>query len=152
MMPHPSLRNYAADLRFMAANNVIAVLEQGYGRGLTGDLLPLHNYLLCKLMWNPQLDQEKLTDEFLTGYYGAAAPAVREYMDASWELFRRRALKLGGSMIEKETLPLADLLELKRIFDRAEQLVQSDPARLLRVRTAAHGGRPADSPFGGGGI
>ena len=137
MMPHPSLRNYAADLRFMAANNVIAVLEQGYGRGLTGDLLPLHNYLLCKLMWNPQLDQEKLIDEFLTGYYGAAAPAVREYMDASWELFRRRALKLGGSMIEKEALPLADLLELKRIFDRAEQLVQSDPARLLRVRTAA---------------
>ena len=50
-------------------------------------------------MWNPQLDQEKLTDEFLTGYYGAAAPAVREYMDASRELFRRRALKLGGSMI-----------------------------------------------------
>jgi len=137
MMPHPSLRNYAADLRFMAKNHVIAVLEQGYGRGLTGDLQPLHNYLLCKLMWNPDLDQEALTKEFLNGYYGAAAPAIREYMDASWELFRAHSLRLGGSMIEKNALPLNNLLKLREIFTRAEQLVQTDSARLLRVRTAA---------------
>lgn len=137
MMPHPGWRNYAEDLRFMAANNVIAVLEQGYGRGLTGDLQPLHNYLACKLMWNPNLDQEALIREFLEGYYGEAAPVIREYMDAEWDVFRRNQLALGGSMIRLNKIPLADLLALKAIFDRAEKLTAGDPERLLRVRTAA---------------
>ncbi len=137
MMPHPSWRNYAADLRFMASNRVIAVLEQGYGRGLTGDVHPLHNYLACKLMWNPELDQEALIQEFLTGYYGAAAPLIREYMDAEWEIFRKNQLQLGGSMIRLNKIPLAGLLTLKEIFDRAQQAAAADPATLLRVKTAA---------------
>ncbi len=148
MMPYPSWRPFAEDLRFLAANHVVSVLEQGYSAGEAGDLIPLQNYLLCKLLWNPSLDPEALTREFTEGYYGAAAPAIRDYMDAGWEVYRknqlasRQAAKSGefGDMVALRVLPrlpLADLLTLKAIFDRAEKLAAEDAAKLRRVRIAA---------------
>ena len=37
--------------------------------------------VLAKLLWNPELDTDALVDEFITGYYGAAAPKVKEYFN-----------------------------------------------------------------------
>ena len=149
MMPYPSWRHSAENLRFFAENHVVSVLEQGYSAGEAGDLIPLQNYVLCKLMWNPDLDQEKLTREFLSGYYGAAAPEIRKYMRVSWEIYRKNQLRaqnesrqrnafadlVGAALLQK--LPLEDLLTLRAIFDRAEQLVRNDPEKSRRVAIAA---------------
>jgi len=138
LMPHPSLQTYAADLRFMAENHVVAVLEQGYGQGLIGDLTPLHNYVTCKLMWDPYRDPDTVIREFLEGYYGAAAPELRKYIDAERDLFGRLKLPAGyPKAAQAVQIPAAEYLKLKTIFDRAEALVAGDPVRLLRVRTAA---------------
>lgn len=148
MMPYPSWRPFAENLRFLAENHAVSVLEQGYSCGEAGDLIPVQNYLLCKLMWNPYQDQEKLTGEVLEGYYGAAAPELRKYMDISWEIYRKNQLAVKtaarnnafGDMVASRVLsklPLADLLVLRNCFDRAEELVKNDAEKLRRVRIAA---------------
>jgi hypothetical protein len=137
LMPHPNIQNYAEDLRFMQNNNVVAVLEQGYGKGLIPDLAPVHTYLTAKLMWNPQLDQKKVLDEFLKLYYGAAAPAISEYIKKSRDIFVSKKMKLGGSIERINNLSIAELLSLKAVFNRAEELVKDRPQELLRVKTAA---------------
>ncbi len=41
----------------------------------------LSSYVRAKMLWNPNLDVEKLIDDFINVYYKAAAPKVREYFD-----------------------------------------------------------------------
>ena len=39
-------------------------------------------YVNSKHLWNPDLDEKTLIDEFLQGYYGRdAAPLLREYLN-----------------------------------------------------------------------
>jgi hypothetical protein len=44
---------------------------QSYG----SDLAPMKTYLMSKLLWNPQLNDTAVMEEFFTLYYGAGAPA-----------------------------------------------------------------------------
>lgn len=80
--PHPNWHTAAPDLRFFRKCGAISIYEQGSwnGGGAVADLADLRAWLLSKLLWNPDLDTEKLMDEFVTGYYGPAAPAVKSYL------------------------------------------------------------------------
>lgn len=80
-LPHPNWKCLAPDLRFFAANGVGAVFEQG-SRGSCGiaDFADLRVWLISKLLWDPTQNAEKLTEEFMAGYYGAAAPKMMQYL------------------------------------------------------------------------
>jgi len=43
-------------------------------------LQPLKNWTFTKKLWNPDWEMDSLIDEFITGYYGAAASEMREYV------------------------------------------------------------------------
>jgi len=95
--PHPNLRVLGPNLRLFAASNVSGVFEQGdaFTNGV-GDFVQLRAWLVSHLMWNPQQDERKLTAEFLRGYYGAAAPHLRAYLDLIHEAFLRSGQRLGA--------------------------------------------------------
>ena len=79
--PHPNLLNQAKDLRFLRDHNTVAIFEQGEnGSNGYGDFIQLRTYLISKLMWNPDLEVDSLIHEFVTGYYGAAAPCLEAYL------------------------------------------------------------------------
>src|SRR5690606_9257874 len=69
--------------------------EQGdnYTNGV-GDFVQLRAWLMGHLMWNPQLDQQQLINEFMHGYYGAAGPYMKQYLDLLQSTFinQQRAL------------------------------------------------------------
>lgn len=134
--PFPSVRYFAEDLRFMRDHHVRAVFEQGPGLRELSDLAPLRQWLLSRLMWNPDLNQEALTREFLNGYYGAAAPFVREYMELGYQAVDASGMQLrcNGSV---KWLSLDTLLKMRQVFDKAEETVGKEPELLDRVRTAA---------------
>jgi hypothetical protein len=81
LMPHPNWPQLGTDLQFMAANNVKGVFEQGNAyTNDVGDFNPMRAWIIGKLMWKPSLDMGTLRDEFLTGYYGAAGPHLKQYL------------------------------------------------------------------------
>ena len=62
---------------------VAGVFEEGTYGTPGGDLVELKDYVISRALWNVSYATgggEALIDEFVTGYYGAAAPHVREYM------------------------------------------------------------------------
>jgi hypothetical protein len=88
-------------------------------------------------MWNPEADQQALIDEFLTGYYGPAAPHLRAYI----ELISDAGQELGEPIrcFEPETSAWLSLDHLNRateLFDAAERAVADSPTKLDRVRRA----------------
>ena len=92
MLPHPNLRVLAPNIRFFVNHNTIGLLEQGDAYCTAGDFVRMRTWVLSKLLWNPDLDDKALFDEFLTGYYGkASAPFLKEY----WNLLIDRAEQSG---------------------------------------------------------
>ena len=135
MLPHPDWAGLGPDLRFFAANNVKGVFEQGdrYTNGV-GDFVQLRTWLIAHLMWNPQLDQEKLTQEFLQGYYGAAAPYLKQYLDEIQHSFlaQKRALSTYNQDYSFINLDVAN--KSIQLFDQAEAAVADNSALLARVQ------------------
>jgi hypothetical protein len=80
--PFPNFDALQPNVRFFVQHGVKGLFEQGnYSGGGHGELGPLRAYLLAKLLWNPQCDLRKHTDEFLAGYYGQPAPKLHAYLE-----------------------------------------------------------------------
>jgi hypothetical protein len=136
--PFPNLRTLSPNVRWFADAGVRHLFLQG--NGLRTELAELRCYLLAKLAWDPDSDVEALIDEFLAGYYGAAAPHLRAYLDlvhdelvASGEqlvLYGNPALAMD-SWLRPEVLAGA-----RAHFDAAEAAVRYHPIHAERVRTA----------------
>src|SRR5690606_41167267 len=96
IFPHPNLRVLGPNIRFFARNNSIGVFEQGdsFSNG-AGDFVALRVWLMSKLLWNPDQDQRQLENEFLKGYYGAAAPHLRGYLDLLQDSFLKTGQPLS---------------------------------------------------------
>ena len=80
-IPHPNMNSLAKDLRFFANNGGAGIYEQGDSQCNVGNFCDLRAYLIHKLMWNPDLDQKEIEQEFLKGYYGEElAPLLMQYL------------------------------------------------------------------------
>lgn len=91
MIPHPNMRGLVPDLRFFVKNHAVGLFEQGDAFCLAGDFVRFRNWFLSRLMWNPNLDEKKLYDEFFHGYYGKeVGPLLQQYL----KLIHDRAQKV----------------------------------------------------------
>lgn len=137
--PFPNLRVLQPNLQFFVRNGVTSVFEQGLGE-LHGEFAELRGYLIAKLLWNPYADVDSLMTDFLQGFYGAAAPHIRRYIDTMHD-----ALEASGEPLDIYGYPWpskdgylspARMEAYRGCFDQAEAVVADDPALLARVRTA----------------
>jgi len=136
MLPHPNWDGLGKDLRYFVANNVKGVFLEGdkYTNGV-GDFTQLRTWLLAQLLWDPSQDQSKLTNEFLTGYYGAAAPFLRQYLDLLVKKFvEYPKLRLTAYNENFFFMDLAAMNEATKLFDKAKDAVKQDPVLSERVR------------------
>lgn len=83
VQPFPNYYSIGPDIQFLAAHGVSGVFEEGPGLGPGDgtDLEELKDYVMASMLWDPTLNPEVLISEFLNGYYGIAAPYIREHMD-----------------------------------------------------------------------
>jgi len=54
---------------------------QAAGESVAGDFSELRNYMICRLLWNPNLRGQELMDEFLDLHYEKAAPPIRRFIN-----------------------------------------------------------------------
>lgn len=137
IFPYPNIQPMAENIRFLANNKVIGLFEQGdsYSNG-SGDLIPLRTWLLAQLMWDPSKDQDQLIQKFLAGYYGAAAPFLRRYIDEIRTAFMKTGERLRYSLTANDYLTIDVMNNATRLFDHAEKSVASSEKFSRRVRQA----------------
>ena len=137
--PFPNLHVLKPNLQFFAAHGVNAMFEQG-NREVGGEFSELRTYLVSKLMWNPNADADALMNDFLQGYYGAAATSIRTYIEEMKDALLKsgKPLRIFGTPNEARESYLTPALMARyhELFDKAEDLVHSDPVLLERVRIA----------------
>lgn len=79
LAPFPNLEVLGPNIATFQKYNSIGVFEEAQYQSLHGELSELRAYMLSKLLWDPAIPADSLAREFIDGYYGKAAPAVREY-------------------------------------------------------------------------
>ena len=138
LCPYPNLRVRDDNIRLFVDNNVTGIFEQDVYNTPGGELSPLSGYLDAKLLWNPDYDEDTAINEFLDGVYGAAAPAIREYIDLMHDYVATNNIQ-ADIWVSPRTAPfLTDALleEASLIWDQAEAAVEEQPAVLDRVQVA----------------
>ena len=137
--PFPNLSILQSNLQFFRLNKVQGVFSQGSGE-TQAEFSALRGYLLAKLSWDTDADVEKLTHDFLAGYYGEAAPFVQQYislLDKELKAADQRLNIYGNPVSVHNTyLRPAMLDQYGRLFDKAEEVTLGDPIRIQHVRAA----------------
>jgi len=137
IMPHPNLRVLGPNVRFFVSHGVKGIFEQGNYQSPGGEMAELRAWVLAKLLWNPQLDDRRLIREFLDGYFGPAAPFIREYLDLLHDSVERTKTYLAIWVPPTSPFLTFDLMaQAERLFDQAEAAVQDQPELLRRVQVA----------------
>jgi hypothetical protein len=140
LQAHPNFTVIGPNIRFFRDHGVKGIYEQGNGQSLGSFGAPLKTWLIAKLLWNPDLNDAKLIEEFLAGYYGPAAPFLRAYYDLIHDE------KVVGDFYMKIAAPpnapyLAPSLLAKsaEIFEQARAAAAGRPEFLRRVEVAELG-------------
>ena len=137
--PFPNLHVLQPNIRFFRDHRVNAVFEQGC-RGTYSEIQELRQYLLAKLLWNPDANVDSLITLFTDGYYGKAGPFIRQYLSAL-----ERALKESGKTLWIYGSPMQEtdaflgpgqIADYNRFFGQAVEAVRSDSILLTRVEKA----------------
>ena len=80
-LPFPNFHVIGPNMRFFVKNGVKGVYEEGNYHSPSPDLNELRQWLLAKLMWNPDFDVKRGIYDFTEAVYGPAAEEIRAYID-----------------------------------------------------------------------
>jgi len=137
--PFPNLYTLKPNIKFYTDNRVNALFMQANNEA-AAEMALLRSYLISKLMWNPDADDKAIINEFLSGYFVAAAPFIRQYIDSMQNSLVKSGMVLsifGDPIHAKNTYLSAEMMqEYKQLFDKAEKAVAAHPELLRRVKVA----------------
>ena len=137
VMPHPNLRVLGPNVKFFADHNVKGLFEQGAYQSYGAEMAELRAWVLAKLLWDPSRDGRQLTDEFIAGYYGPAAPHIKDYLKTTHD-----AVEAAGDWLGCFSQHTAKFLSFETLskgwgqLKAAEAAVANDPELRFRVQVA----------------
>ncbi len=131
-LPFPNLRSIGPNVRYFLRNNVKGLFMQANGNGLSGELSDLRNYLIARLIWNPQLDDQAVLEEFVRLHYQSAAGPILDCI----EMFHDHAEQSG---VHPNCFPSPDDVALgpeiaRGILDAFEQALHLAENEIARSR------------------
>jgi len=136
VMPYPNFRVLQSNIQTLRENHAIGIMEQAAYQSRGGEFAELRAYLISRLLWNPDTDDNKVIDDFMYGYYGRAGQLVKQHFD----LLQNRVtpdthIHLGLSPDDK-IFSDEFVNEACRIFDQAKKVADNDEI-LKRVEMAS---------------
>lgn len=136
LTPFPNFHILGTNMRLFHDNNTTMHFSQISGsRG--GDFAELRTWLVSKLMWNVNQNEDSLVQTFLRGYYGAAAPYLYQYiklMEGALLGSGKRLWIYDSPVSHKSGMLKPTLMSrYNRLFDQAETAVATDSVLLKRV-------------------
>jgi hypothetical protein len=133
-IPHPNYYMMLNNVQFFSKSGVTGIFAEGDFWNRETDFQTLRAWALSKLLWNPNLDANKLVDEYLSGYYGAAAPYMKQILDTYIGAVNRENVNLGCYKNGNPYFNAADYIKAFGLFDKA-YAAETSPAIRERIKT-----------------
>lgn len=134
LAPFPNFNTLASNIKMMRSNNAIGVLEEGAHEAPWGEFSEMRQWILAKLLWNPNLDTEKLAAEFIENYYGKAAKDILYYYNMSQRLVKKDIHMKFKTFPTSEIYTDSFVDSGTRILEHALSLVGNDAVMQKRVK------------------
>jgi hypothetical protein len=80
LSPFPNFHVLQPNIKFFRDHHTGMMFQQGNGNGWS-DLSELKQYLISKLLWNPDLNADSVKNRFIGMYYGPASEYIKEYQN-----------------------------------------------------------------------
>jgi len=144
LLPFPDFDELATDIPMYKHHGVVGLFMEGaVTKGGGAENAELRSYVMAKLLWNVNVDANKLVDEFLDACYGNAAKPMRAYFDLTQRQVRMAPNGLGRHLwiYDSPSAPyLSDefLASARELFRQAEAAADNDAVR-GRLRQARIG-------------
>lgn len=141
MLPLPDLDELAADVPMYKQHGVVGVFFQGTYSGGSGPyggagfMDDLKQFLLAKLAWDTNVDAKKVQQDFLEGYFGAAAKPIAQYLELLQDQVRGKDVH-GDVFTTLDSIAFMTdpvLARCNELLDEAEKLA-ANPDELRRVK------------------
>lgn len=125
LAPFPNFGVLAENIKTFKKYNTMSIHELGNYQSIGGEFAEMRAWILSKLMWNPNLDTKALVADFISDYYGEAAPYIQQYFNLCHSIIK------DDTMLDiycDETNPLYTnefIAEANAILNQAKQSVAS---------------------------
>ena len=128
--PFPNFEVIADNAKYWREKGAIGVLIE-MNEFVLNSLDVMKSWVFMKLLWNPDWDVHALMDEFVDGFYGAAAPAMREYVEVQMGAYRR--LVASGKKGEDILFAPDEWKRMRNSLAKAYGAVEGDALLAARV-------------------
>ncbi|MGQ9456070.1 MAG: DUF4838 domain-containing protein [Armatimonadota bacterium] len=135
--PFPDFRQLVASARLYKKMGVKGIFWEGsYSPGGGGEMAYLRAYLLSKLSWDPDVDADKIMQDFCNDYYSKAGEYIWQYVQLLLDKVTKANIhvKIWASPTDAFLTPEI-ISEADHLFDKAESVAES-PEILDRVKQA----------------
>ncbi len=133
----PTMMNYSENFEIMAELGVDGYFGE-MENPIMVDFWEMKVWLTAKLAEDPTLEEDALIDEFLNGYYGAAGPYLRQYLElvhSKSDAYTPHWTYMSETMSPK-WINMETMLQAQELMDLATAAVNGDETLLRRVRHA----------------
>lgn len=134
LMPFPNFNAISKDIRFYHDLGVIGFLGQA-GFSSLQEFDELRNYMILKMLWNKEVNLQKLYDEYFNKVYGPAGEFIQEYFNALQERANDPNVHMHlYSGLESGYIDGNFIINSNELFNKAEMAVKNDNIYSKRVR------------------
>ena len=81
LLPFPNMTTVAHNLRYFHQSHVIGMMEEGAHDAPWNEFSELKQWVIAKLLWNPDQDADSLARLFIGNYYGRSSRYVEQYYE-----------------------------------------------------------------------
>ena len=131
----PTQMNYSENFKVMQELGVDGYFGEMENPIMT-EFWEMKFWMTAKLAEDPSLDENKLIDEFLNGYYGAAGPYLRQYLElvhSKSDPYTPHWSYMSETMSPR-WINVETMIQAQGIMDQAMAAVADDDTLLRRVR------------------
>ncbi|MFN8241963.1 MAG: DUF4838 domain-containing protein [Bacteroidales bacterium] len=138
LCPFPNIHVLQPNIKFFRDHHASMMFQQGSGDGWS-DLCELKQYLISKLLWDPDINADSVVTRFCNLYYGPASPSILEYHHLAEKTVADSSAKWGldiyglPSFYFRTHLTGSLMRKYEAMMDAAEKRVSSDSIYLKRV-------------------
>lgn len=120
LMPFSALQFLKEDLLVLKQNNYkgIFLQDNNYTNGI-GYFLDMQAWVVGKMLWNPNLNVDKLVQEFTTNYYGDGGSCLYEYYTLLSTAFKNSSNKHTPFSMDFSYINKDILKQCNDLFDKA---------------------------------
>jgi len=140
IQPHPNIRAIARSIKWLSSlRNVRGYFAEGVWDTPGGEFVPLRNWLIARLLWDPRQDIDALITDYAVHCYGPAAEHILHYIaleESAVAETKDRLTEKTPIDLKMLTLGFADRADT--LFDAAEEATRGTKflAEVRRERLA----------------